>query len=139
VTASDDLDLGVQLRAEQETNLLLAGDHRRPRAGGRGPVVEPDLLRGGVEFSGVGRRMIVDLCRAIAVVNPLVKRGLMLRIAYIWGGGVQVAARDEKVGEVVGDFWDDNTRSLTGTQAQEELERCWAPTGTCISRRSRRR
>lgn len=129
MTASDDLDLGVQLRAEQETNLLLQETIADLELAVEDQSWNRISSSGGVEFSGVGRRMIVDLCRAIAVVNPLVKRGLMLRIAYIWGGGVQVAARDEKVGEVVGDFWDDNTRSLTGTQAQEELERCLGTDG----------
>lgn len=126
---AEDLDLGVQLRAEQETNLLLQESIADLELALEDQSWNRMSTGSGVEFSGGGRRMIIDLCRTIAVVNPLVKRGLMLRIAYIWGGGVQVAARDEDVADVVADFWDDNTRSLTGTQAQEELERALGTDG----------
>jgi hypothetical protein len=129
VSDAEGVELGVQLRQEQETNLILQESIADLELALEDRSWDRITGSSGVEFSGVGRRMIVDLCRAIAVVNPLVKRGLMLRIAYIWGGGVQVAARDDKVAEVIGDFWDDNTRSLTGTQAQEELERALGTDG----------
>jgi hypothetical protein len=122
------------LRQEQETNLLLVESIAELEA-----ALETEGWTklsadgGGQEFSGAGRKLITDLCRTVAVANPLIKRGLNLRIAYIWGSaersGVQVQARDDKVNEVVQRFWDDNVNTLTGTQAQEELERALGTDG----------
>lgn len=84
------------------------------------------------EFSKEGLRRAADVCRVMSIVNPLIKRGLGIRQAYVFGEGVQVAAKansdegdHQDVASVVSAFWDDtsNVRSLTGSQAQEELER----------------
>lgn len=76
---------------------------------------------------GLGRAS--NLCRILAVSNPLVKRGLALRHAYVWGQGVEVTAADEDVAEVIAAFNDSAAQSLTGTQAHEELERALGTDG----------
>lgn len=126
--------LQEELRAEQETNLLLAES-----------VADLELaledrgwrkLAHSVhdEFSPQGRRAVAATCRLMAVSNPLIKRALLVRIGYIWGQGVTVQAlagddAGQDVNAVVQDFWDANTSTLTGSQAQEELERCLGTDG----------
>lgn len=127
-------DLSEQLRAEQENNLILTE-----------AMVDLEMalddtgwrkLSHGMrdEFSPDGRRRIREMCRLMVVSNPLMKRATNVRIGYIWGQGVQVAARagedsEQNVDEVVQMFWDDNTASLTGSQAEEELERALCSDG----------
>lgn len=128
--------LQEQLRAEQETNLILEES-----------IADLELaledrgwrsLAAGVadEFTAEGRRNIAAICRTMAVSNPLIKRGLTLRIGYVWGQGVEITARvdddDEvqvQVNELIGAFDDDNAASLTGSQACEELERAQGTDG----------
>jgi hypothetical protein len=129
-------DLQEQLRASQEQELVLTE-----------AVADLQLaledkgwrsLAQGVsdEFTADGRRRVAATCRLMAVSNPLIKRGLALRIGYIWGQGVEVEARvadDEDVAAdvnaLIGDFETDNAASLTGTQATEELERALGTDG----------
>jgi hypothetical protein len=83
------------------------------------------------EFSREGLRQITAVCRIMAVKNSLIKRGVRLRTAYVWGQGVQISGRDadkkrrgQDVNAVVQDFLDDpgNLRTFSGQQAREELE-----------------
>jgi hypothetical protein len=122
------------LRQEQETNLLLVESMYELEAALESEVGWNKLsATDGNEFSGASRKILTDLCRVVAIQNPLIKRGLSLRVSYIWGSaersGVQVTARDPKVQEVVQRFWEDNAGCLTGTQAQEELERALGTDG----------
>lgn len=128
--------LQEQLRAEQETNLLLQES-----------IVDLELaledvgwrkLAQGVadEFTAEGRRRIAGLCRLMAVSHPLIKRGLNLRIGYVWGQGVEVTAKvkgneavQAQVNELLDAFDDDNQASLVGSQACEELERAQGTDG----------
>lgn len=125
--------LSEALRQEQETNLLLMESVAELEAALETEGWQRLSSGDGQEFSGAGRKLISDLCRVVAIQNPLIKRGLSLRVAYIWGSaersGVQLQARDDKVNEVVQRFWDDNTATLTGSQAQEELERALGTDG----------
>jgi hypothetical protein len=82
-----------------------------------------------LDLSSNGRNQIRDLCRVMAVVNPLIKRGLSLRKAYIWGQGVDITVRDQSdagqdINSVVQAFLDDpgNVRTFSGSQAREEME-----------------
>lgn len=83
------------------------------------------------EMSAEGRKQAAQLCRAMAVLNPLVKRGLSIRAGYVWGQGLGVTAADgvetgtQDVNTVVQAFLDDegNRRAFTGAQAHEELEK----------------
>lgn len=89
-------------------------------------------------FSRDGLRRAATVSRVLAVANPLAKRGLALRQAYIWGQGVQVSARatgndqgEQDVNAVVQQFLDDelNQRAFTGDQAHEQLERALGTDG----------
>lgn len=77
------------------------------------------------EFSREGLRQISAVNRLMALKNPLIKRGLALRMAYVWGQGVEISARDEDVNDLIQSFLDDpgTKRCLTGAQAREENER----------------
>lgn len=81
------------------------------------------------EFTREGRTNIARICRMLAIANPLIKRGIGLRTAYVWGAGVQVQARAESVNEIVQVFLDANSAALTSGQAREELERALATDG----------
>lgn len=89
------------------------------------------------EFSRDGLGKAADIARVLAVAHPLIKRGLGIRQAYVWGQGVTVQARADgndgaqDVNAVIQAFWDDpgNQRALTGSQAQEELERALGTDG----------
>lgn len=78
-----------------------------------------------------GLREAARLCRVMFVINPLIKRGLALRAAYVWGQGVGVTARatgvekdEQPVNDVVQAFLDHdgNRANLTGAQAHVVLE-----------------
>jgi hypothetical protein len=81
------------------------------------------------EFSPEGLRRARELCRVMTVANPLLKRGLGLRKAYVWGQGVAISVRDQSdqgqdVNAVVQAFLDDPfvKKTFSGTQAHEEME-----------------
>lgn len=83
------------------------------------------------QFSPEGFRHIRAACRVFATINPLVKRGLNLRSAYVWGQGVEITARangretgEQDVEAVIEDFLTDpgNIRTLTGPEARDQLE-----------------
>lgn len=90
------------------------------------------ILDGGEqEFTREGLARAAGLARVMLVAHPLIKRGVQVRQAFIWGQGVAVSAEDPDVNDVIQAWWDDegNKRSLTGGQAQEELERALASDG----------
>ena len=68
-------------------------------------------------------KKIAETCRALVVVNPLVKRGIAVRTSYIWGGGVQLGDRSQS--------WYNRSvkRTMGTTLAQLELERSAAADG----------
>lgn len=127
-TAPTRENLQEQLRSEQELNLLLTESMADLELALEDKGWQRINNDGNQEFSPEGRKALRSLCRVMATANPLIKRGLLIRIGYIWGQGVQVSARagedaDQDVNAVVQRFWDDNKKSLTGSQAQEENER----------------
>lgn len=65
-----------------------------------------------------------QLCRVFAVANPLVKRALALRAAYVFGQGVGTIAKGEKVNAVVQDWLDDPEvrEAFAGAEAQRRNE-----------------
>lgn len=84
------------------------------------------------EFSRNGLAKIARNSRVFALANPLVKRGLAVRQAYVFGQGVEISARangqepgQQDVNAVIQDWWADpgNKAAVTGGQAQETLER----------------
>lgn len=90
------------------------------------------------EFTRDGLGQITAVCRVMAIKNPLIKRGLALRTAYVWGQGVEISARaadsdgaGQDVNAVVQAFLDDesNRRTFTSAQAHEQLERALGTDG----------
>ena len=45
------------------------------------------------EFTPEGLRRLREICRLYSLKNPLIKRAVNLRAAYVWGSGVQISAR----------------------------------------------
>ena len=74
-------------------------------------------------------RRIAQLGRVMAIHDPLIRRGVELCIAYVWGQGVEVAASQgdddgaQDVNAVIQAFWADQEATFTGAQACEERER----------------
>lgn len=89
-------------------------------------------------FTREGLAAIAKNARVFAVANPLIKRGLSFRQAYIFGQGVEVRARavghedrQQDVNAVIRAWWADtgNQASVFGPQAQEVLERALGTDG----------
>lgn len=85
-----------------------------------------------------GRRQAAQMCRIMAIANPLIARGIGVRTGYIHGGGgIGVVAADGKetgtqdVNSIIQTFLDDqgNRAAFTGHQAHEELEKQLATDG----------
>lgn len=84
------------------------------------------------EFTREGLTQIVAICRVMALKNPLIKRGLALRQAYVLGQGVEITARatgkntpgEQDVNEVLAQFYDDdaNQTAFTGAAARAMCE-----------------
>jgi hypothetical protein len=90
------------------------------------------------EFTPDGLKQIRAICRIFAIKNPLIRRGLSLRTAYVWGKGVEITARangkkrrEQDVQAVVERFLSDvgNQRAFTSSAARERLERCLGTDG----------
>lgn len=83
------------------------------------------------EFTREGLTQITAVTRVMAIKNPLIKRGLALRQAYVWGQGLSITARDDDVQDVISGFLDDesNQRTFTSATAREELERALGTDG----------
>lgn len=91
------------------------------------------------EFTAEGLRQIRAICRLFAIKNPLIKKGLTLRQAYVWGKGVEITARangkqgggEQDVQQVVESFLNatGNQRAFSGSAARERLERCLGTDG----------
>jgi hypothetical protein len=88
------------------------------------------------QFTLEGLHRVSELCRAVATVNPLVKRGLLVRTGYIWGSGVQIVAREFAAGpgrprtvNTTPKMPDGIEDVLTSVIAQMEIERSAATDG----------
>jgi hypothetical protein len=94
------------------------------------------------QFSRRGLENSARLCRAMAIANPLIRRGKNLRTAYVWGSGVEVQARatggedgQQDVNAVVQGFLDDRDvrKVLWGAQARETNERTLGTDGNLFA------
>lgn len=130
--------LTEELAAERENNELL----RESVADLERHLFEPGWQRlvalAEQEFSPEGMRQLRAICRLFALQNPLIKRGLALRSAYVHGQGVEISARangrqpgEQNVQAVVERFLADpgNLRSFTGPQARDQCERALGTDG----------
>lgn len=86
----------------------------------------------------LGREYIkeqIKVGRKMALYDPLIRRGINLRIAYIWGEGVNINADNGENGQdlnaLVQQFLEDpgNVSSIGSGQAHEEMERGLATEG----------
>lgn len=130
--AYESLDLMREELAESMVDVELSLEDRTWRS--LGVQADDQLSRQGIAQAA-------KLCRVMAVVNPLIKRGLNLRTAYVWSGGVQINARatgqsetntaEQDVNSVVQEFLDDpSTRKvLTSAEARETNERALGTDG----------
>lgn len=124
------------LAAERELNMILKESYAdlemlyRDDAGWRRIGEEEG------QFTLDGRRRITALADLFTTGNALIKRGVKLRTAYVWGQGVTVAVADDgtegqDVAAVWQDFWDEpsNRREFTAREAQTRYERRLATGG----------
>lgn len=87
------------------------------------------------EFSHQLRRVKSDEAELAITLNPLIKRGVNLRTAYIWGQGVTVTIRDEAstgqdIQNVLTSFWDDKmNETICSLEGQIDRERELATCG----------
>lgn len=127
------VDLRGQVEAERNNNELLVESITELERALTDPGWIRMLAQADLEFSADGLTQLRAICRLYAVKNPLIKRGLALRSAYVWGQGVEVTARangrrdatEQDVHGVIQAFLDDptNVRCLSGSEARDQLER----------------
>ena len=73
-----------------------------------------------------GLNQSAELCRVMAMSDPLIKRGLALRHAYTFGNGFEIEANDRKATDLVKlvqAYIERNADTFFGPEAVEELER----------------
>lgn len=83
-----------------------------------------------LEFTAEGLRQMRAVCQLYGIKNPLIKRGLSLRAAYVWARGLNISAVSDgtegtqDVQAVISEFLADpgNADAFTGSQARVELE-----------------
>lgn len=74
---------------------------------------------GDKDFSREGLRKITRMARLYRLKNPLIVRGVGLKVSFVFGQGVNIQARNADVATIVTRFWDDpkNQAELTSHQA----------------------
>lgn len=72
------------------------------------------------EFSRSFITTLTRLSRLMKLKNPLVNRGVSIKAAYVYGRGINIAAKDETINEVIQAFLDDdhNQTELTAQAAR---------------------
>lgn len=134
---SDAAALGQQLAAEKATNELLreslADVQRVMGRDEAGWDMVGQLTLDGQGFTPQFRKQMYDRAVIACAANPMIKRGVNLRGAYIWGDGVSISVRDDPgtgqdVNAVVQAFLDDpmNLATFSDTEARLEHERALA-------------
>ncbi|MDN4173929.1 hypothetical protein QWY28_13290 [Nocardioides sp. SOB77] len=125
-----------QLAAEQQMVALLKESYADLEALYREDIGWQRIGAEQARFTPEGRKRIAALADLSATGNALIKRGVNLRIAYIWGQGVDVTIRDDgatgqDVNAVWRTFWEDRTnrRAFTSSEAQARYERRLATGG----------
>lgn len=99
---------------------------------------ERGWVRLGDDGTPVTREQIRDVAkraRVMAIADPLIRRAVNLRVAYVWGSGVTIGAADpddeggQDVNAVVQAFLTDQEATFSSPQACEERERVLMTTG----------
>lgn len=124
-------DLQRRLDAADETIWLLKeslADVQRVMDRDQAGWAELGSLASGLEgFDASFRKRQAARILVASVANPLVKRGIDLRCAYVWGDGVQVSIDDtpdqgQDVNAVLQAFFDDPANQATWTDASAHIE-----------------
>lgn len=97
-----------------------------PLTGSQAELITRDQLRKGSH-----------LARLMTIGDPLISRGVNLRVAYVFGQGVSIAAHEapgqdsslQDVNGLVQAFLEDNAETFTSAQAREDMERSFATDG----------
>ena len=125
-----------ELRAQREDTALLSEAYADLEALYRDDIGWQRIGAEKSRFSPEGRKQIAALADLSVSGNALIKRGVNLRIAYIWGQGVDVTIRDDgsegqDLNAVWRAFWDDksNRKAFTSSEAQTRYERKLATGG----------
>lgn len=81
-------------------------------------------IEGELEFSRDGLDKIIRRARLMFLAHPLIRRSVLVQRYYVFGQGMQIAARDDRVNAVLHEFWDArrNRQALTGHQARSAKE-----------------
>jgi hypothetical protein len=132
--------LAEQLRAEQETSLLLQESIADLELSLEDRSWDRLDAWANTELSAAGLVRAARMCRIFAIAHPLVRRGLAIRCSYVWGQGVSIAARAageqaaQDVNAVIQAFLDDdsNRTTLTSGQARERHERSLGTDGDVL-------
>lgn len=71
------------------------------------------------DFTRQGLGRIAARSRVMALKDPVIVRGVEIQVNYVWGQGVNIAAVDARVQDLVTQFWDDpkNQPALTSGQS----------------------
>lgn len=84
----------------------------------------------GVGFDRAAVKDVVRRARVMAVADPLIRRAVALHVAYVWGQGAAISAKqetgaDQDINAIVQAFLDDpsNVAAFTSAQAHEAHER----------------
>jgi len=129
IAERDRMDAQLEILQESLADLELAMDD----AGWSKLSMEAEI-----EFTRAGLGKIAKNARVFAVANPLIKRGLAIRQAYVFGQGVEIRARaagketaQQDVNAVIQRWWGEasNQIAVFGPQAQETLERALGTDG----------
>lgn len=124
-------ELSTQLTQQIGNNHLLAESVADLERSLNEPGWIAALANAEQEFSAEGMIRLRAICRLYNIKSPLIRRGLNLRSAYVWGQGVEISARangrqpgEQDVQKVVNDFLSDpaNQRAVTGAEARDQLE-----------------
>lgn len=127
---SEAATLSAELAVTHANHALLAESYADLEALYREDIGWRKLGEEATKFSHDGRKRIAALADLNVTGNALIKRGMALRTAYVWGEGVTVTIRDDgstgqDVNAVWTDFWDDptNQAEFTRSEAQVRYER----------------
>lgn len=74
------------------------------------------------EFSRYGLQQIILICRLYFIKNPLVKRGVKVCAAYVFGRGFDIMSDDEAANEVIQAFLTANAKELGHSGLVEKEE-----------------
>lgn len=125
-------ELSTELAQQANSNQLLAESVADLERALNEPGWSQALATADREFTAEGLVRLRAICRLYAIKSPLIRRGLNLRSAYVWGQGVEITARanghrhpgEQDVQKVVTSFLDDpaNVRAVTGAEARDQLD-----------------